>query len=60
MNERTERIMKELLVLARANNLTSYDAYYLDLSMRKGFSIATLDTQLIEAAKKTDVPIFMN
>lgn len=58
--ERTERIMKELLALARANNLSSYDAYYLDLSMRKGFPIATLDTQLIEAAKKTDVPIFMD
>ncbi len=58
--ERTERIMKDLLALARANNLSSYDAYYLDLSMRKGFPIATLDTQLIKAAKKTDVPIFMD
>ena len=58
--EQTERIMKDLLALARANNLSSYDAYYLDLSMRKGFPIATLDTQLIEAARKTDVPIFMD
>ena len=58
--ERTGRIMKDLLALARANNLSSYDAYYLDLSMRKGFPIATLDTQLIEAARKTDVPIFMD
>ena len=58
--ERTERIMKDLLSLARSNNLSSYDAYYLDLSMRKGFPIATLDTQLIEAAKKTNVPILMD
>jgi predicted nucleic acid-binding protein len=51
--------MKEILALARANRLSSYDACYLDLSMRKGFPIATLDTQLIKAAKKTDVPIYM-
>ena len=50
--EQTEKIMKDLLALARANNLSSYDASYLDLSMRKGFPIATLDSRLIEAAKK--------
>jgi len=49
--------MKDLLSLARSNNLSSYDALYLDLSMRKGIPIATLDTRLIEASKKTDVPI---
>ena len=59
-HERPERIMKDLLALARANNLSSYDASYLNLSMRKGFPIATLDSRLIEAAKKADVPIFMD
>lgn len=59
-HERTERIMKELLALARTHHLSSYDAYYLDLAMRKGFPIATLDTRLIEAAKRIDVPIFMD
>ncbi|CAB1056927.1 hypothetical protein D1BOALGB6SA_1666 [Olavius sp. associated proteobacterium Delta 1] len=58
--ERTERMMKGLLALARTNNLSSYDANYLDLSMRRGISLATLDTQLKIAAKKTDVPIFMD
>ncbi len=58
--ERPERIMKDLLALARANNLSSYDASYLDLSMRKGFPLATLDTRLREAAKKTEVPILMD
>jgi predicted nucleic acid-binding protein len=57
--EQTGRIMKDLLALARANNLSSYDASYLDLSMRKGLPIATLDRRLIVAAKKADVPIFM-
>ena len=58
--EQPERLMKDLLALARANNLSSYDACYLDLSMRKGFPIATLDIRLIEAAKKTEVPIFLD
>ena len=59
-HERPERIMKDLLALARANNLSSYDASYLDLSMRKGFPLATLDTRLREAAKKTEVPVLMD
>ena len=59
-HDRTERVMKDLLALARTNSLSSYDACYLDLSMRKGISIATLDTQLKKAAKKTDVPIFLD
>ena len=54
--ERPE-MMKELLSLARANGLSSYDASYLDLAMRNGFPIATLANKLINAAKKSDVPI---
>jgi len=59
-HERPERIMKDLLALARANNLPSYDASYLDLSMRKGLPIATLDARLREAAKRTEVPILVD
>ncbi len=55
--ERPERTMKDLLALARSNNLSSYDASYLDLSMRKGIPIATSDRRLIEASKRIDVPI---
>jgi predicted nucleic acid-binding protein len=54
--ERPE-LMKELLALARAYNLSSYDASYLYLAMRKGLPIATLDNKLIEAAKSIEVPI---
>ena len=54
--ERSE-MMKELLALARSHNLSSYDASYLDLAMRKGIPMATLDNKLIEAAKRIDVPI---
>ena len=56
-HERSEMMMKEFLVLARANNLSSYDTSYLHLAMRKGFPIATLDNKLIEAARRIDVPI---
>lgn len=52
-----ERMMKEILALARANDLSSYDASYLDLAMRRGFPIATLDDKIIEAAKRINVPI---
>lgn len=56
--ERPE-MMKELLVLARSSNLSSYDASYLDLAMKKGIPIATMDNKLIEAAKRIDVSILI-
>ena len=49
--------MKDLLALGRANHLSSYDAAYLDIAMRKDCPIATLDKKLIEAAKKVDVTV---
>ncbi len=55
--EPPERIMKEILVLARRHQLSSYDASYLDLAMRQGLPIATLDNGLIAAAQQTQVPI---
>ena len=58
--ERPERIMQDLLALARTNTLSSYDASYLNLAMRKGVPLATLDTRLREAAKKTQVPILLD
>ena len=54
-----ERSMNELLALGRTNDLSSYDASYLDLAMRHGLPIATLDQKLAEAAKRMDVPIIV-
>lgn len=54
--ERPE-MMKELLALTRAYTLSSYDASYLYLAIRKGLPIATLDNKLIEAAGRIEVPI---
>jgi len=55
--ESAEKEMKDLLGLARAHNLSSYDASYLDLAMRKGLPLATLDEKLRKAAGSTSVPI---
>ncbi len=49
--------MKELLGLARAHDLSSYDASYLDLAMKKGLPLATLDEKLRKAAVHTSVLI---
>ena len=56
--ESPERMFKEILALAREHRLSSYDASYLDLAMRKGLSIATLDKNLIAAAKACVIPLF--
>ncbi len=55
--EPPERMLKEIFALAREHKLSSYDASYLDLAMRKGLPIATLDKNLIAAAKRSKVPI---
>jgi predicted nucleic acid-binding protein len=55
---RLEGRMGELLVLGRANQLSSYDASYLELAMRQGVPIATLDQKLMAAARSVAVPLF--
>jgi len=55
--ETPERMIKEIFALARKHELSNYNASYLDLAMRKGLPIATLDNNLIDAAKRSQVPI---
>ena len=55
--ESPERVMGEILALARIHNLSAYDASYLDLAMRNGISIATLDTSLRRVAGECQVAI---
>lgn len=47
------------LALARAYKLSSYDAAYLELAIREGLPIATLDKLLKKAAKKAGVHIYL-
>lgn len=55
--ETPDRMIKEIWALARKHNLSTYDASYLDLAMRKGLPIATKDKKLLAAAKRSQVPI---
>lgn len=49
------RGLGEILGLARSLRLTSYDAAYLDLAMRRGLPLATRDAALIRAAHHVGV-----
>lgn len=49
------RGLHEIFSLASAHDLTTYDAAYLELAMRRGFPLATKDNQLSEAAKRLGV-----
>lgn len=56
--ERPERMLGEILALARAQGLSTYDAAYLHLAMRRGFPLATTDELLRQAAIRAGVPLF--
>ena len=58
VQEPPERMTKEILALARERQISTYDASYLDLAMRTGLSIATLDSSLKKAAGTGGVLIF--
>lgn len=53
-----QRAMHQTYQLAREYGLTSYDAAYLELAMRLGLPLATLDRQLADAAARAGVTIF--
>ena len=55
--ESPERMLSEILSLAREYKLSSYDASYLALAMRKGLPIATTDKNIIAAARRSRVSI---
>lgn len=56
--ESPERMLKEIVSLAREHGLSTYDASYLDLAMRLDLPLATQDASLVKAAQKGKVPIF--
>lgn len=55
VQEEPERILREILHLAREHSLSTYDASYLDLAMRSGLPIATSDEALLRAAGRCGV-----
>jgi predicted nucleic acid-binding protein len=52
------RALSDTLQIARRYRLSSYDASYLELAMRAGLPLATLDRDLRTAARKAGVPRF--
>ena len=50
--------LSHTLELARRYNLSAYDASYLELALRLGLPLATLDEDLQKAAKKAGVKKF--
>jgi predicted nucleic acid-binding protein len=53
------RAWLETIHLARAHNLSAYDASYLELAIRLGLPLATLDDKLKAAATAVGVPSFV-
>ena len=55
--EWSQKAMPDLLALGRNLELSSYDLSYLDLAMRRGCPLASLDQKLVSAAKESGVSI---
>jgi len=51
------RALTDTLALARTWNLSAYDAAYLELAMREGLPLATLDDKLRTAARAAGVEV---
>src|SRR3954453_9778770 len=56
--ETTARAWGDTLGLARAHNFSAYDAAYLELAMRRGLPLATLDDKLQAPAAAVGVSLF--
>jgi predicted nucleic acid-binding protein len=55
--EAPQRAIDRLLPLCRQHQLTSYDATYLELAIRRKTPLATIDEPLRKAAKKSGVKL---
>lgn len=58
--EPPQRTPVRALDLARAHNLTVYDALYLETALRLALPLATLDDDLRKAAQATGVPLVLD
>lgn len=56
-HETPMRAWREVIALARTENLTAYDAAYLELAIRRGLPLSTRDTALIAAARRAGVTV---
>jgi predicted nucleic acid-binding protein len=56
--ESVARVLSDVHRLALAHRLTSCDAAYLELALRRSLPLATLDDKLIRASKAARVTVF--
>jgi predicted nucleic acid-binding protein len=56
-DEMPAKALLEVLSLARAEGLTTYEAAYLELAMRKGLPLASRDRALADAARRRGVAV---
>ena len=57
-DETAARAWADTMHLARAHNLSAYDASYLELAIRHGLPLATLDGKLKAAATAVGIPLY--
>jgi predicted nucleic acid-binding protein len=57
-DETNNRAWQESIHLARTHQLSVYDAVYLELALRRGLPLATLDDKLKTATKAAGVPTY--
>lgn len=55
-----DQALTTTLHLGRQFGLSSYDASYLELAMREGCPLATLDEKLCRAAEQSGVPLMLH
>ena len=53
------QVFGHTISLAKAYRLSSYDAAYLELALREGLPLATLDKDLLKAARRSDIEIYL-
>lgn len=51
-------LWENILTVARTYSLSAYDAAYLELALRRGLPLATLDKDLRKAAKESGVTLY--
>ena len=53
------QVFGHTMSLAKAYRLSSYDAAYLELALRDSLPLATLDKDLLKAARRSDIEIYL-
>ena len=55
----SNQVFGHTMSLAKAYRLSSYDAAFLELALRESLPLATLDKDLLKAARRSDIEIYL-